>query len=132
MAKNINANELDLQEQLVVLNRVSKTVKGGRIARFAAIMVVGDGNGLFALALLHGDAFGVEILQRGGAELTAVFFNSLAGIKHRLYPEKPFFGKLSEIYAVYYTLGDEKPRFAACLFAFVKLAVKLYLRVILA
>ena len=45
MAKNINAAELDLQEQLVVLNRVSKTVKGGRIARFAAIMVVGDGNG---------------------------------------------------------------------------------------
>ena len=45
MAKIINANELDLPEQLVVLNRVSKTVKGGRIARFAAIMVVGDGNG---------------------------------------------------------------------------------------
>ena len=45
MAKNINAAELDLQEQLVVLNRVSKTVMGGRIARFAAIMVVGDGNG---------------------------------------------------------------------------------------
>lgn len=45
MAKIINANELELQEQLVVLNRVSKTVKGGRIARFAAIMVVGDGNG---------------------------------------------------------------------------------------
>ncbi|MCQ2413505.1 MAG: 30S ribosomal protein S5 [Clostridia bacterium] len=45
MAKLINANELDLQEQLVVLNRVSKTVKGGRIARFAAIMVVGDGQG---------------------------------------------------------------------------------------
>ena len=45
MANRINASELDLQEQLVVLNRVSKTVKGGRIARFAAIMVVGDGNG---------------------------------------------------------------------------------------
>ena len=45
MAKRINAAELELQEQLVVLNRVSKTVKGGRIARFAAIMVVGDGNG---------------------------------------------------------------------------------------
>ncbi len=45
MAKRMNASELDLQEQLVVLNRVSKTVKGGRIARFAAIMVVGDGNG---------------------------------------------------------------------------------------
>ncbi|MBQ5800813.1 MAG: 30S ribosomal protein S5 [Clostridia bacterium] len=45
MAKRIEAAELDLQEKLVALNRVSKTVKGGRIARFAAIMVVGDGNG---------------------------------------------------------------------------------------
>jgi small subunit ribosomal protein S5 len=45
MAKHFDAAESALQEQLVVLNRVSKTVKGGRIARFAAIMVVGDGNG---------------------------------------------------------------------------------------
>ena len=45
MAKHFDAAESGLQEQLVVLNRVSKTVKGGRIARFAAIMVVGDGNG---------------------------------------------------------------------------------------
>ena len=45
MATKINPAELDLREQLVALNRVSKTVKGGRIARFAAIMVVGDGNG---------------------------------------------------------------------------------------
>ena len=45
MAKMIEAAELELQEKLVALNRVSKTVKGGRIARFAAIMVVGDGNG---------------------------------------------------------------------------------------
>jgi small subunit ribosomal protein S5 len=30
---------------MVALNRVSKTVKGGRIARFTALMVVGDGNG---------------------------------------------------------------------------------------
>lgn len=45
MAKMLDANEFELTEKLVVLNRVSKTVKGGRIARFAAIMVVGDGNG---------------------------------------------------------------------------------------
>ena len=45
MAKLLNPNDFELQEQLVVLNRVSKTVKGGRVARFAAIMVVGDGNG---------------------------------------------------------------------------------------
>ena len=45
MAKNFDPATLDLQEKLVSLNRVSKTVKGGRIARFAALMVVGDGNG---------------------------------------------------------------------------------------
>ena len=45
MARNFDPATLDLQEKLVSLNRVSKTVKGGRIARFAALMVVGDGNG---------------------------------------------------------------------------------------
>ncbi|MGM9636790.1 MAG: 30S ribosomal protein S5 [Eubacteriales bacterium] len=45
MAKNIDAATLDLQEKLVRTKRVSKTVKGGRIASFATIMVVGDGNG---------------------------------------------------------------------------------------
>jgi small subunit ribosomal protein S5 len=45
MVKNFDPATLDLQEKLVALNRVSKTVKGGRIARFAALMVVGDGNG---------------------------------------------------------------------------------------
>ena len=45
MARNFDPATLDLQEKLVALNRVSKTVKGGRIARFAALMVVGDGNG---------------------------------------------------------------------------------------
>ena len=32
-------------EKLVSLNRVSKTVKGGRVAKFAALCVVGDGKG---------------------------------------------------------------------------------------
>ena len=45
MAKNFNVEELELQDKLVVVNRVSKTVKGGRIARFTAIVVVGDGAG---------------------------------------------------------------------------------------
>ena len=45
MATKFNPAELDLQEQLVALNRVSQTVQGGRIARFAALMVVGDGHG---------------------------------------------------------------------------------------
>ena len=41
----IDAATLDLQEKVVAINRVSKTVKGGRIMKFAAIVVVGDGNG---------------------------------------------------------------------------------------
>ena len=45
MVNKIDVNALELKEQLVVVRRVSKTVKGGRIARFAALMVVGDENG---------------------------------------------------------------------------------------
>ena len=45
MVKNFDPATLDLQEKLVALNRVSKTVKGGRVQKFAALMVVGDGNG---------------------------------------------------------------------------------------
>ena len=45
MARRNEAMESEFQEQLVALNRVSKTVKGGRIARFAALMIVGDENG---------------------------------------------------------------------------------------
>ena len=45
MAKNIDAAKLELTEKLVKTKRVSKTVKGGRIASFATIMVVGDGQG---------------------------------------------------------------------------------------
>ena len=45
MAERIDAATLDLQEKLVEVNRVAKTVKGGRTMRFSALMVVGDGNG---------------------------------------------------------------------------------------
>ena len=46
MAKqNFDPATLDLQETAVAIKRVSKTVKGGRVMRFTALMVVGDGNG---------------------------------------------------------------------------------------
>ena len=66
MATKFNPAELDLQEQLVALNRVSKTVKGGRIARFAALMVVGDGNGHVGYGL--GKAAEVPEAIRKGVE----------------------------------------------------------------
>ncbi len=43
--QRIDASTLDLQERLVAVNRVAKTVKGGRTMRFSALVVVGDGNG---------------------------------------------------------------------------------------
>ena len=45
MAERFDLSTLELKETLVAINRVSKTVKGGRIARFTAIMIVGDGEG---------------------------------------------------------------------------------------
>ncbi len=45
MAERFDPSTLELKETLVAINRVSKTVKGGRIARFTAIMIVGDGEG---------------------------------------------------------------------------------------
>ena len=45
MNQRIDASTLDLKEKLVYVNRVSKTVKGGRTMRFSALIVVGDGNG---------------------------------------------------------------------------------------
>jgi small subunit ribosomal protein S5 len=46
MRENIaNTAKSELEDKVVDIKRVSKTVKGGRIARFAALMIVGDENG---------------------------------------------------------------------------------------
>ena len=47
----IDGSTLDLQEKVVAINRVSKTVKGGRFFKFAALVVVGDGNGTIGFGL---------------------------------------------------------------------------------
>ena len=47
----IDPKTLDLKEKLVSVNRVAKTVKGGRNMRLAALVVVGDGNGVVGFGI---------------------------------------------------------------------------------
>ena len=51
MAKLIDASTLELSEKVVALNRVSKTVKGVRVMKFSALVVVGNGNGIVGFGL---------------------------------------------------------------------------------
>ena len=50
-AQRKTEEQSEYKEKVVAINRVSKTVKGGRIFKFAALVVVGDGNGTVGIGM---------------------------------------------------------------------------------
>ena len=55
-------NAPEMIERVVYLNRVSKTVKGGRVMKFSALVVVGDGKGTVGYGLGKAAEVSVAIL----------------------------------------------------------------------
>ena len=70
----IDPSQFELNDKVVCIKRVSKTVKGGRNMRFTALVVVGDGNGHVGVGL--GKAVEIpEAIRKGKEDATKKLIN---------------------------------------------------------
>lgn len=81
----IDASQMELNDKVVTIKRVTKTVKGGRSMRFTALVVVGDGNGHVGAGL--GKAVEIPEAIRKGKEdaikhLVKISMDENASITH--------------------------------------------------
>ena len=84
----IDASQLELEETVVSIKRVTKVVKGGRNMRFAALVVVGDGNGHVGVGL--GKATEIPDAIRKGKDdaiknIIKVDLNENGSLYHEIY-----------------------------------------------
>ena len=88
MRTKIDTSALDLRDNVVTIKRVTKVVKGGRTMRFAALVVVGDGNGHVGVGL--GKATEIPDAIRKGKDdaiknIIKVDLNENGSLYHEIY-----------------------------------------------
>ena len=88
MRSKIDTSALDLRDNVVTIKRVTKVVKGGRTMRFAALVVVGDGNGHVGVGL--GKATEIPDAIRKGKDdaiknIIKVYLNENGSLYHEIY-----------------------------------------------
>ena len=84
----IDASQLELNDRVVAIKRVSKTVKGGRTMRFSALVVVGDGNGHVGAVVELAGIKNIRTKSLGSNNKTNVVLATLEGLCQMKTPEE--------------------------------------------
>ena len=97
--EHLNANDFELSDRVIHINRVAKVVKGGRRFSFSALVVVGDGDGVVGVGLGKAgevpEGLSVSVqdnkVRIEGADKQVV--GQFAADVRRLRPPEPYKGK---------------------------------------